>query len=346
MEMDEQQAALEQVGRAWDWFSGMVAISATNLGIELGLFDHLQRHGALTPSTLASALDLHERPVDTWARTLVHYGLLVAEDGERVRMAPGVELMVCEPRTLLNLAPSFAYHARFLARDFLDLGQFFRDGVPVSPARHGEALTRNVADQTAAMHEIFVAGILPDVPEIDILLAEGAAVLDAGCGTGHLGLLLCDNYPAIHYTGVDLDENAILEGQRAVLAAGLRDRISLSARPITGVPAGSFDVALLFLSLHEITPGDRPAAMRALRAALKPGGWLLVFDETYPENVHEAAQRQARMGLHFEYTEMLWGSRVPTKTELATLLSEAGFGHVERRSVLEDSFDIVLARVE
>lgn len=344
MTNDEQQAALEQVGRAWDWFSGMVAISATNLGIEFGLFDHLQEHGPATPEELATALSLQERPVDTWAKTLAHYGLLVVDDGGRVAMAPGVELMVCEPRTLLNLAPSFEYHARFLARDFLDLDQFFKDGRPVSPTRHGDALTRNVADQTAAMHQIFVAGILPDLPEIEILLLEGAAVLDAGCGTGHLGLLLCDSYPEIRYTGFDPDESAIFEGQRAVLGAGLRERVSLNTGPVAGAPEAAFDVALLFLSLHEIAVQDRPAALTAIRKALKPGGWLVVFDETYPETLTESTNRQARMGLHFEYTEMLWGSRVPTKRELSTLLDEAGFGQVERRSVLEGSFDVVLAR--
>lgn len=344
MTNDEQQAALEQVGRAWDWFSGMVGISATNLGIELGLFDHLQEHGPATPEELATALGLQERPVETWAKTLVHYGLLIVEDGERVAMAPGVELMVCEPRTLLNLAPSFAYHGRFLARDFLDLDQFFKDGRPVSPGRHGEALTRNVAEQTAAMHQIFVAGILPDLPEVEAHLLEGAAVLDAGCGTGHLGLLLCDSYPEISYSGFDPDETAIFEGQRSVLAAGRRERVSLNAAPITGASEASFEVALLFLSLHEIAEQDRLPALTALRKALKPGGWLVVFDETYPETLTEAVNRQARMGLHFEYTEMLWGSRVPTRTELSMLLAEAGFGQVERRSVLEGSFDVVLAR--
>jgi len=346
MTSDEQQAALEHVGKAWDWFSGMVGISATNLGIELGLFDYLQEHAPLTPRELASRLSLQERPVETWAKTLVHYGLLIVEDNDRISMAPGVELMVCEPRTLLNLAPSFAYHARFLARDFLDLDKFFKDGRAVSPSRHGPALTRNVADQTAAMHEIFVAGILPDLPEIDVLLVEGAEVLDAGCGTGHLGLLLCENYPAVRYTGVDLDEAAIVDGRRDAVAAGLQERVSLLAQPVTASPGASFDVALLFLSLHEIAMEERVTALSAVRESLKPGGWLLVFDETYPETLSEAANRQARMGLHFEYTEMLWGSRVPTRRELATLLTDAGFAHVERRSVLEGSFDVVLARVE
>jgi len=344
--MDEQRAALEQVAKAWDWFSGMVAISATNLGIELGLFDQLQTRGAMTPAELATSLNLQQRPVDTWAKTLVHYGLLTANDSDKVRLSPGVELMVCEPRTLLNLAPSFAYHGRFLARDFLGLHQFFRDGLPVSPSRHGEALTRNVADQTAAMHQIFVAGILPDIPEIDVLLAEGATVLDAGCGTGHLGLLLCEIYPRVRYIGVDLDDAAVHEGQRSIVASGLGERMSLSRQAITEATGTSCDIAILFLSLHEILPAERSGAMAGLRTALKPGGWLLVFDESYPESLTEAAERHSRMGLHFEYTEMLWGSQVPTQRELTTLLSGAGFRHIERRPVLEESFDVVLARVE
>jgi SAM-dependent methyltransferase len=344
--MDDQQAALEHVSRAWDWFSGMVALSATNLGIELRLFDALQEAGALAPKELAQTLGLQERPVETWARTLVHYGLLEARNGGKVAMSPGVELMVCEPRTLLNLAPSFAYHARFLARDFLDLPQFFKDGAPIAPIRHGEDLTRNIADQTAAMHSIFVSNILPELREVEALLLAGGTVLDAGCGVGNLGLLLCTTYPEMHYVGLDLDEVAIEEGQRAILGMGLRDRMQIERRPVAEAQQARADVALLFLSLHEIAELERPAALSALKRALRPGGILLVFDETYPETLGDAASRQARMGLHFEYTEMLWGSSVPTEREIVQLLTEADFRQIERRSVLDGSFDVVVARSE
>ena len=131
------------VNRAWDWFAGMVALSATNLGVELGIFERLRTAARpIAGRDRRRSSGLVPRAVDLWAKTLVHYELLEDAGGGRVAMAPGLELMVCEPVTLFNLQPSLTYHARFLARDFLDLADFFRDGVPRPPGRHGAALRR------------------------------------------------------------------------------------------------------------------------------------------------------------------------------------------------------------
>lgn len=342
---DLHQAGITQVNRAWEWFTGMVALSATNLGIELGIFDLLKDAGALAPAEIASRLGLQARAVDLWAKTLVHYELLVAVDGDRVAMAPGVELMVCEPKSFFSLGPSFAYHARFLARDFLDLPQFFRDGTPISPARHGAALSRNIAEQTELMHALFVQAILPDLDAVAARLVAGAKVLDVGCGEGDLGLSLCSAFEFVRYVGYDLDEHAIAAGRAKAVEAGHGQRMELIHANATEVASDrSFDLALLFLALHEIPVERRSAVASAIRGALKPGSMLLVLDETYPATLEDAAMRGARMGLHFEYTELLWGSRVPTEAELDELLAGAGFTGIERLRMLDGSFELVVAR--
>jgi len=344
--MDMHEAALAHVSRAWDWFTGVVAVSATNLGIELGLFDALQRFGPMPPEELAQTLGLGTRAVDAWAKTLVQHGLLEVVDGAQVTLAPGAELVVCGPRTLYNLMPSFTYHARFLARDFLDLHDYFRDGVTRPPSRHGMALTRNIADQTSAMHSIFVSSMLPELPEIDVLLRMGASVLDAGCGTGDLGLALCSAYAGISYAGFDLDSDAIALGLQAIAEAGMGGRARLANGDVASAAPASFAIGLLFLALHEIDPQERERTVTSIRRALRPGGWLVLFDETCPESLTEAADSRARAALHLDYSEMLWGSRVPTRAETETLLRGAGFGQVERRPVLGGSAEIVLAKAD
>jgi len=342
---DLHQAGITQVNRAWEWFTGMVALSATNLGIELGMFDLLKEHGALTPVEIAGRLGLQERAVDLWAKTLVQYEVLVAVGGDRVAMAPGVELMVCEPKSFFSLAPSFAYHAKFLARDFLDLPRFFRDGQPIPPARHGAALSRNIAEQTELMHALFVQAILPDLDAVVARLVAGAKVLDVGCGEGGLGLSLCSAFEFVRYVGYDLDEHAIEAGRAKAAEAGHGQRVELIHADATGVASDrSFDLALLFLALHEVPLEQRPALASAIRGALKPGSMLLILDETYPATLADAAMRGARMGLHFEYTELLWGSRVPTEAEVDELLAGAGFTGIERLRMLDGSFELVVAR--
>jgi SAM-dependent methyltransferase len=343
--MDVHEAAIAHVNRAWEWFAGMVALSATNLGLELGLFDYLKARGPARPDEMAAALGLQPRPVDVWAKALVQYDLLADAGDGRVAMTPGLELMVCEPRTLFYLGPSLTYHARFLARDFLDLNAFFKDGVPAPPSRHGAPLSRNIAEQTAMMHAVFVTAILPELPDVLSVLQSGANVLDAGCGAANLGILLCSNFPGVHYTGVDLDDAALADAHEVIAGSALEARMTVVlADAATVVQPSVFDLAFLFLSLHEIALDERPAVASALHAGLKPGGALVLLDETYPEALAEAANRGARMGLHFEYTEMLWGSRVATKAEIDALLREAGFITVERRQALEGSFEVIVAR--
>lgn len=342
--MNEQDAALQHVNRAWEWFGGMVCISATRLGIELGLFDAIRERGSVSPAELAAMLNLQPRPVETWAKTLLHHGLLELASNDEVRLAPGVALMVCEPRTLLNLAPSFVYHGRYLAADFLDLPELFRNGTTRPPSRHGRDLSLNVADQTAAMQAMFMAAVLPQLDAVDALLRSGAQVLDAGCGTGNLGVHLASEYDDVTYTGIDLDEDALSRGRAIVRRLGLDRRVTLRMGDIASLSTGgAYDIAFLFLALHEISPEARPAALAALRVSLKPGGVLVIFDERYPETLARAAERGARSGLHFEYTEMLWGSRVPTDSELDELLAAAGFPRVERETALEGSLELILA---
>lgn len=343
--MDVHEAAIAHVNRAWDWFAGMVALSATNLGVELGLFDYLKAHGPARPDEMSSALGLQARPVDVWAKTLVQYELLADAGDEQVAMTPGLELLVCEPRTLFYLAPSLAYHAGFLARDFIDLGAFFRDGVIAPPSRHGAPLSQNIAEQTAMMHAVFVTAILPELPDVLSALLWGANVLDAGCGAANLGVLLCSNFAGVHYTGIDLDEAALAAAREVIAGSGLESRMTVVFGDAgRGVEPSAFDIAFLFLSLHEIAVEERPSVVAALQTGLKPGGALVLLDETYPETLADAAQRSARMGLHFEYTEMLWGSRVPTRSEVDGLLQEAGFVNVERHQALEGSIEIIVAR--
>ena len=343
--MDETEAALEQVRRTWDWLMGSVALSATNLGIELGLFEALSQLGPLRPSSLAAVLGLQQRPVETWARVLVRERLLDVVDGDRVGLAPGTKLLVCEPRTLFNLAPSIAFHARFLARDFADLPAYFEDGNVRSPARHGPGLVANVAAQTAAMHAVFVAAILPTLAGVQAALGAGATVLDAGCGTGGLGLLLAETFPGVVYTGIDMDPVAVASGHERLGRSPFGDRVTLIAADLAeGAGEPVHDVALLFQVLHEIAPGAREAVMSSVARALRPGGYLVLFDEFYPPTLADAQDDAARMGVHWEYCEMLWGSRVATREETEALVLGAGFVDVEWMPVLEGSMTVLVAR--
>ncbi|MBD0672746.1 class I SAM-dependent methyltransferase [Streptomyces sp. CBMA156] len=102
----------------------------------------------------------------------------------------------------------------------------------------------------------------------------GLDVLDAGCGTGSLSLLLAQAGHRV--TGVDLSPGMVRQAQGKLAAAGVPGRFLVgdAAAPPTGGQA--FDVVL---SRHLVwTLPDPVAALRQWVAGLRPGGRLVLVE--------------------------------------------------------------------
>lgn len=103
----------------------------------------------------------------------------------------------------------------------------------------------------------------------------GAAVLDAGCGTGEHALLLVERGHRV--VGVDLAAEAIVRAAAKAEARGLaadflvHDALDLAALGRT------FDVALDVGLFHTLGDEDRPRYAASLAAAVRPGGRAFVL---------------------------------------------------------------------
>jgi len=99
-------------------------------------------------------------------------------------------------------------------------------------------------------------------------LRDGDSVLDAGCGTGGTWKALARRWPQLDYTGMDPAETA-LEAARAAGAPRLFRQGLDEVPPVSNVRA--------ILSLDTLYyAADELAALRRLRAALSPGGCLVL----------------------------------------------------------------------
>jgi hypothetical protein len=107
---------------------------------------------------------------------------------------------------------------------------------------------------------------------------------------------------------------------------------------------GAADAVLVVEVLHEIDAPIRPWLPAACAAALKPGGWLVIADETYPGNWDEARQPSFRFPLQTGLEEMTWGNVVPTRREQEGLLREAGFAGAIERSLFGAGFTLLVTR--
>ncbi|WP_051696370.1 class I SAM-dependent methyltransferase [Streptomyces sp. NRRL S-244] len=107
-----------------------------------------------------------------------------------------------------------------------------------------------------------------------------ADVLDVGCGTGSLALLLAEAGHRV--TGVDLAPQMVAQAEAKLAAAGLAARFLVgdAGAPPTGQE--QYDVVL---SRHLLwTLPDPRAALRAWAARLRPGGRLVLVEGRWRES--------------------------------------------------------------
>jgi 2-polyprenyl-6-hydroxyphenyl methylase/3-demethylubiquinone-9 3-methyltransferase len=124
---------------------------------------------------------------------------------------------------------------------------------------------------------LFVRGRLATAPlEALAARAEGARLLDVGCGHGALVALLAVGFPGRQVVGIDPDERKI-EWARA--SVGRLPNVELRACTIEVLAAersGAFDTVLVADVLYLLAATAWPPFLRAAHTLLRPGGRLVL----------------------------------------------------------------------
>lgn len=173
-------------------------------------------------------------------------------------------------------------------------------------------------------------------------IGERGRVLVLGAGGGVEITALGQALPGCSFVGVDPFEPMLAMADKKLRAARMEDRVELVRGYIPDAPAGPFDAATCFFTLHLIPDdGTRLDAMKHVRRRLTAGAPFLMTnfcaDKTSP-----AFERQLRLYRAFALrsgapADMVainaagirdHGHVLPPEREEA-LLCEAGFGDVE-----------------
>lgn len=151
----------------------------------------------------------------------------------------------------------------------------------------------------------------------------GKRVLDIGCGSGAISLLLVREFGAAHVTGIDVETPVCEAARRRVTEAGLTDTITIekvTPGPLP-FPNGAFDLVFSKDSIIHI-PDKAALAAEAFRV-LRSGGhfaasdWLTDRDgEMSPEMAHYVKMEN----LEF---------RMASPATYRAAMEQAGFGDVE-----------------
>lgn len=161
-----------------------------------------------------------------------------------------------------------------------------------------------------------------------------ASVLDVGCGTGTLPVLLRRAFPDALVVGVDGDEAALrLARQKAEAETGKPVRFKNALATHLPFESESWDAATSSLLFHHLPDADKRRALHEMARVLRPGGLLVVADWGPPANW--------LMGVLFTGLQLFDGFDTTTanrRGQLPDLLETAGFANVRRTQRFNTAF--------
>lgn len=343
--MAEAISADQQVARIFEWRRGFNTIHLIDVGVRLGLFKTLAESPGATAEEVASRLGLHAPYVSVWCKTAYGMELLDAEPGPRYRLAPHFDVILAAPTHPRYLGGYVRLGTDVAADDFKRCLQAFHTGEVKPFQGRGEAFNQAIAESTQGLQVVTARKILPGLEGLAARLEAGGTLLEVGCGTGNLLLQLAKAFPKARVVGVDIEVDSLAAARAKIGAAGLQARVDARQGTVgAAVQPGSVDAVVMIEVLHEIAPALRPGVIRESAAALRPGGWLVIVDETYPTTLEEMRRPEFKFPLMTGFEELLWGNVIPTREEQEQLLLDAGLTGPVDRSLIGEGFTVLCTR--
>jgi 2-polyprenyl-3-methyl-5-hydroxy-6-metoxy-1,4-benzoquinol methylase len=320
-----------------------------HIGDRLGLYQAMAGAGPITSSTLAARTGTTERYVREWLGNQAAGGYVVYNPAEGTYELPAEQAMVVANED----SPVFlggAFEA--IASCYADHDVFvdaFRTGAGVGWHEHDERLFSGVVRLFRpgyAAH--LVDEWLPALDGVVEKLRAGASVADVGCGLGASTVIMAQAFERSTFVGFDMHEPSIEAARKAAAQAGVTQRARFEVATARDFPGEGYDLVCLFDALHDM--GDPVGAARRIRQALAPDGALLLVEPNAGDALEQNLNPVGRAFYGLSTVICTPGSLAQEvglglggqagERQLATVLREAGFGHVRRAT--ETPFNIIL----
>jgi ubiquinone/menaquinone biosynthesis C-methylase UbiE len=152
-------------------------------------------------------------------------------------------------------------------------------------------------------------------------ILPGHRVLDLGCGTATLTLMLKQAEPEAEVVGLDGDEQVLAIARTKVARAGVDIRFDQGMAYALPYPDASFDRVVSSLVIHHLTSGNKQRAFQEAFRILRPEGELHILDFGPPRHLW-ARLLSPLMGVFEEAGDNVSG-------RLPVMMRSAGFERVE-----------------
>lgn len=321
-----RRIAARRARAAFDLAAGFVYSQTLAACVRLKAFEAL-RDGPLDLDAFARATDLPPAGAERLARAAAALGLLERRSGDRFGLGPHGAAFLGNPGAM-----AMVEHHRLLYADLADPVALLRGerGSTQLSAYWAYATSErpgDIADGEAGAYTTLMDRS-QDLVRRDVLAAfpmgRFRSLLDVGGGEGGFAAAALSAAPQLTATVFDLPPVA-RRAQARFAALGLDSR----ARAVGGdfsaddLPTGA-DLITLVRVLHDHDDGLAMTILRKARAALAPGGALLVA-----EPMADAPGAEAMGEAYFGFYLLAMGSGRPRPlSRLADMMREAGFADV------------------
>lgn len=302
-------------------------------GMQLDLFTTLEG-GPKRVSEIAAGLD--QGRLERLLFALVSAGLVELE-GERFANTPEAD------RYLVRGRPDYMGEAHWLYSDIwrscLKTTESIRSGSP--QAKHD--FSNMPEDELAA----FLQGLAPGAAAAGRGLAKHRdfsdceTVADVGGGSGALAMALCEAFPHLKASVVELP--AVVPITRRLLdEADAGERVGVIAADLVGQALpGSFDAAVLRNFLQILSADDAAQALANVVQGVKAGGWVYVIGIGVVDDSRIAPAEA--VGLDLVFLNVYDEGRAYTEREYREWFDEVGLAGFERVR-LEGGYSLIVGR--
>ncbi len=157
-------------------------------------------------------------------------------------------------------------------------------------------------------------------------IKSGFRVLDIGCGTGSMAVMIKRMHPTAEVVGIDPDPMALSVAERKAKRAGLSVEFNRGFADHMPYADASFERVFSSFMFHHLAADEKTATLREIRRVLKPGGSLHLLDFVREHSVH------SKTAAHGQLVHRSGAVAERIESRMTALMDEAGL--VDARQVL------------
>jgi ubiquinone/menaquinone biosynthesis C-methylase UbiE len=154
-------------------------------------------------------------------------------------------------------------------------------------------------------------------------IETGMRVLDVGCGTGTLAVMMARAQPGAAVTGLDGDPDVLRVAREKARTADVPLELVEGVAMALPFQDSTFERVTTSLVLHHLTTENKRIALREMHRVLRPGGELHIADWGKP---HGPVMRAAFLGV--QLLDGFATTRDHAAGRLPSFVSDAGFAEV------------------